>query len=113
MSSGARRLRRREEGDSEEEEEVEVFSRQSDAGVSSRDLSPADMVREYWSDCKDEMVEDMERIYERMSSAADRGVDMARRTALVGVEIVKRRTRDGVDIVKRTAKEGVLIAKTV
>ena len=32
MSSGARRLRRREEGDSEEEEEVEVFSRQSDAG---------------------------------------------------------------------------------
>ena len=23
------------------------------------------MVREYWSDCKDEMVEDMERIYER------------------------------------------------
>ena len=34
-------------------------------GVSSRDLSPADMVREYWSDCKDEMVEDMERIYER------------------------------------------------
>ena len=35
------------------------------AGVSSRDLSPVDMVREYWSDCKDEMVEDMERIYER------------------------------------------------
>ena len=34
-------------------------------GVSSRDLSPADIVREYWSDCKDEMVEDMERIYER------------------------------------------------
>ena len=48
-----------------------------------------------------------------MSSAADRGVDMARRTALDGVEIVKRRTRDGVDIVKRTAKEGVQIAKTV
>ena len=35
------------------------------SGVSSRDLSPVDMVREYWSDCKDEMVEDMERIYER------------------------------------------------
>ena len=34
-------------------------------GVSSRDLSPVDMVREYWSDCKDEMVEDMERIYVR------------------------------------------------
>ena len=35
------------------------------AGVSSRDLSPVDYVREYWSDCKDEMVEDMERIYVR------------------------------------------------
>ena len=34
-------------------------------GVSSRDLSPVELVREYWSDCKDEMVEDMERIYER------------------------------------------------
>ena len=35
-------------------------------GVSSRDLSPVDYVREYWSDCKDEMVEDMERIYVRL-----------------------------------------------
>ena len=35
------------------------------SGVSSRDLSPVDYVREYWSDCKDEMVEDMERIYVR------------------------------------------------
>ena len=33
--------------------------------MSSRDLSPVELVREYWSDCKDEMVEDMERIYER------------------------------------------------
>ena len=59
-----------------------------------------------------------------MSHVADRGVDMAKRTAKEGVDIVKRRTQDGVeivrrttkggvDIVKRTAKEGVEIAKTV
>lgn len=40
------------------------------SGLSSRDLSPVDLVREYWSDCKDEVVEDMERIYVRMSNAA-------------------------------------------
>jgi len=108
--------------DSETDEEI--FSRQSAAGVSSRDLSPVDMVREYWSDCKDEMVEDMERIYVRMSNVADRGVDMVSRTAKEGVDIVKRTTKDGVeivrrttkggvDIVKRTAKEGVEIAKSV
>merc|ERR1719232_1993596 len=68
----------------------EVFSRQSAAGVSSRDLSPVDYVREYWSDCKDEMVEDMERIYVRMSNAADRGVDIVQRKAKEGVEIVRR-----------------------
>jgi len=91
----------------------EVFSRQSAAGVSSRDLSPVDYVREYWSDCKDEMVEDMERIYVRMSNAADRGVDIVQRKAKEGVDIVRRTTKGGVDIVKRTAKEGVEIAKTV
>ena len=70
-----------------------------------------DLVREYWSDCKDEVVEDMERIYERMSNAADRGVDMVQRTAKEGVDIVKRKVEGGVDIVKRTAKGGVEIAK--
>merc|ERR1719361_271408 len=68
---------------------IEVFSSQSAAGLSSRDLSPVDLVREYWSDCKDEVVEDMERIYVRMSNAADRGVDIVQRTAKDGVEIAK------------------------
>ena len=81
------------------------------SGLSSRDLSPVDLVREYWSDCKDEVVEDMERIYVRMSNAADRGVDMVQRTAKEGVDIVKRKVEGGVDIVKRTAKGGVEIAK--
>ena len=81
------------------------------AGLSSRDLSPVELVREYWSDCKDEVVEDMERIYVRMSIAADRGVDMVQRTAKEGVDIVKRKVEGGVDIVKRTAKGGVEIAK--
>lgn len=71
------------------------------------------MVREYWSDCKDEMVEDMERIYERMTNAADKGVDMVQRKAKEGVDAVKRKTKDGVEAVKRTAKEGVERAKTV
>ena len=70
-----------------------------------------DLVREYWSDCKDEVVEDMERIYVRMSNAADRGVDIVQRTAKEGVDIVKRKVEGGVDIVKRTAKGGVEIAK--
>merc|ERR1719376_1131629 len=59
--------------------EEEVFSSQSDAGMSSRDMSPVGLVREYITDCTGEMVEDMERIYAKMSNVADRGAQMVHR----------------------------------
>jgi len=75
-------------GQSASEEEEEVFSSQSDAGMSSRDMSPVGLVREYITDCTGEMVEDMERIYAKMTTVADRGAKMVHRTAKGGVDMV-------------------------
>jgi len=74
------------EGSSESEEEM--FSSQSAAGLSSRDLSPVELVREYITDCTGEMVEDMERIYAKMSNVADRGAQIVHRTAKGGADMV-------------------------
>ena len=47
----------------------------------------------------------------RMSTVADRGVDMVQRKAMEGVDLVRRRTQDGVAIVRRTTNTGVDIVK--
>jgi len=73
------------DGSSESEE---TFSSQSAAGMSSRDMSPVELVREYITDCTGEMVEDMERIYAKMSTVADRGAQIVHRTAKGGVNMV-------------------------
>ena len=56
---------------------------------------------------------DISPFIDRMTHAADKGVDMVQRKAKEGVDAVKRKTKDGVEAVKRTAKEGVEMAKTV
>ena len=56
--------------------------------MSSRDMSPVELVREYITDCTGEMVEDMERIYAKMSTVADRGAQIVHRTAKGGVDMV-------------------------
>lgn len=65
--------------------------------MSSRDMSPVDLVREYLSDCKGEMVEDFERIVARMGSVADgavaAGANIVQRTAAGGAEIVTKSRR--------------------
>jgi len=80
----------RSEGDACESSgsEEEIFSNQSDAGMSSRDMSPVGLVRGYLTDCTGEMVEDMERIYAKMSTVADRGAQIVHRTAKGGVDMV-------------------------
>jgi len=68
--------------------EEDLYSSQSAAGLSSRDLSPVELVRGYITGCTGEMVEDMERIYAKMSNVADRGAQMVHRTARGGVDMV-------------------------
>jgi len=91
----------------------EVFSSQSAAGgLSSRDLSPVDAMREYLVDCKGEMVEDFERIMARMGSVTESaiasGVTIVQKTAEGGKQIVARTAAGGKEIVvksRRVAKE--------
>eukprot|EP00092_Neocalanus_flemingeri_P032943 GFUD01035825.1.p1 GENE.GFUD01035825.1~~GFUD01035825.1.p1 ORF type:complete len:483 (-),score=114.21 GFUD01035825.1:40-1488(-) len=93
------------EGSSESDE---MFSSQSAAGLSSRDMSPVELVRDYITDCTGEMVEDMERIYAKMSTVADRGAQMVHRTARGGADIVAgAATRSG-----EIAKSAGRMAKT-
>jgi len=66
----------------------ELYSSQSAAGISSRDLSPVELMREYITDCTGEIVEDMERIYEKMTNVADKGAKIVHRTARGGVDMV-------------------------
>merc|ERR1712002_852833 len=91
-----------------------VFSSQSDAGVSSRDMSPVGLVREYITDCTGEMVEDMERIYAKMSNVADRGAQIVHRTAKGGVDMVGVAASKSGAVAKsagRMAKDGLLSFK--
>merc|ERR1719431_319372 len=95
-------------------EEEEVFSSQSDAGMSSRDMSPVGLVREYLTDCTGEMVEDMERIYAKMSNVADRGAKIVHRTAKGGVDMVGVAASKSGAVAKsagRMAKDGLLSFK--
>eukprot|EP00092_Neocalanus_flemingeri_P016466 GFUD01017819.1.p1 GENE.GFUD01017819.1~~GFUD01017819.1.p1 ORF type:complete len:462 (-),score=121.18 GFUD01017819.1:826-2211(-) len=93
------------EGSSESDE---MFSSQSAAGLSSRDMSPVELVRDYITDCTGEMVEDMERIYAKMSTVADRGAQMVHRTAKGGADMVAgAATRSG-----EIAKSAGRMAKT-
>jgi len=78
--------------------EGEIFSSASAAeDLSSRDLSPVDMVREYIQDFSGEMVEDFERICARVSTVRDeavaQGARMYQRTAKGGAEIVLKSRR--------------------
>jgi len=129
--SGGRRIRiscmRRDEGDEVlSDSEEECFSSQSAAGgLSSRDLSPVEAVREYLVDCKGEMVEDFERIMANLGSVTDRaiasGVTIVQRTAEGGKHIYERTAAGGKEIVvksRRVAKEvtevpGKVVGKVV
>jgi len=76
-----------------------VFSSQSAAdGLSSRDLSPAELVREYITDCTGEMVEDFDRIIAKMGSVADGAVE-------AGAHIVQRTAAGGAEMSRRVARE--------
>jgi len=102
------------DGQSGSEDEEEVFSSQSDAGLSSRDMSPVGLVREYITDCTGEMVEDMERIYAKMSTVADRGAQIVHRTAKGGVDMVGVAATKSGEVAKsagRLAKDGLLSFK--
>ena len=94
------------DGSSGEEEE---WSSPSAAGLSSRDLSPVQLVREYLTDCTGEMVEDMERIYAKMTDAADRGAAAVRRTAGAGVETAARVADRGAMVVKAASEVGSIL----
>jgi len=104
----------------ESDDSDEVFSRESAAGYSSRDLSPVEQVRMYVNDCATEMVEDFEKIYLKMSEVAEgavarstklmsTGSEMVQRTGKGGVNIVHHgaeMVHHGAEIVKRTARDG-------
>jgi len=99
VGAGSRRIRVRPAGREQEDggqedggdsdSDMEIFSSSSGAegGVSSRDLSPVEIVREYIQEFQGEMVEDFERICLRVSSARDEAVD---RLAQGGADIVQR-----------------------
>ena len=53
------------------EDEEQLFDSESVGGYSSRDLSPVEQVRMYVADCATEMVEDFEKIYQKMSGVAE------------------------------------------
>jgi len=81
-----------------------------------RDLSPVEQVREYFSDCADEMVEDIEKIYQEMS---DRMTSLAqsagqKRTAFVegSKEIVVRTAAAAEKTAKSAAAAAEKTAKT-
>ena len=97
--------RAEDDGSSGEEE----WSSPSAAGLSSRDLSPVQLVREYLTDCTGEMVEDMERIYAKMTDAADRGAAAVRRTAGAGVETAARVADRGAMVVKAASEVGAIL----
>merc|ERR1719283_626080 len=86
------------------ESEGEIFSSASAAeDLSSRDLSPVDMVREYIQDFSGEMVEDFERICARVSNVRDeavaKGASLVHRTAQGGAELCHDVYQGGADIV--------------
>jgi len=131
--SGGRKIRistLRSKGEGGEAEvtdsEEDVYSSPSAAGgLSSRDLSPVEAVREYLVDCKGEMVEDFEKIMSRMGSVTDAaiasGVTIVQKTAEGGKHLVARTAAGGKEIVtksKRVAKEvtevpGKVVGKVV
>jgi len=79
----------------------------------SRDLSPVEQVREYFSDCAEEMVEDFERIYQEMSSKMHHFAETAekKRTAIVeGGKDIYHRTAAAVE---KTAKSAAKVPSTV
>jgi len=103
---GSRKIRVRPTGREQEQEggsrgssdsEGELFSSSSAAegGLSSRDLSPVEMVREYIQDFSGEMVEDFERICERVGNVRDEAVAQ-------GARIVHRTKQGGAEIVQKS-----------
>jgi len=103
---GSRKIRVRQTGREQEQEggsrgssdsEGELFSSSSAAegGLSSRDLSPVEMVREYIQDFSGEMVEDFERICERVGNVRDEAVAQ-------GARIVHRTKQGGAEIVQKS-----------
>lgn len=99
VGAGSRRIRvvkTKEVGDSSDSE-GEIFSSSSAAegGLSSRDFSPVEMVREYIQDFSGEMVEDFERICARVSTVRDEAVAK-------GARIVHRTAQGGADIVQKS-----------
>merc|ERR1719309_1138454 len=91
--------REQEEGGSgaSSDSEGEIFSSSSAAegGLSSRDLSPVEIVREYIQDFSREMVEDFERICERVGNVRDEAVAQ-------GARIVHRTKQGGAEIVQKS-----------
>jgi len=75
--------------------------------LSSRDLSPVEQVREYFCEYKDEMVEDLERIYQEMSSKMVDLADVATKNLSSSAFVQGSRS-----IVHRTAVAAEKSAKT-
>jgi len=102
---GSRKIKVRSLGKEQEEggsgassdSEGEIFSSSSAAegGLSSRDLSPVEIVREYIQDFSGEMVEDFERICERVGNVRDEAVAQ-------GARIVHRTKQGGAEIVQKS-----------
>jgi len=104
VGAGSRKIRVRPSGREQEggsrgssDSEGELFSSSSAAegGLSSRDLSPVEMVREYIQDFSGEMVEDFERICERVGNVRDEAVAQ-------GARIVHRTKQGGAEIVQKS-----------
>jgi len=104
VGAGSRKIRVRPSGREQDggsrgssDSEGELFSSSSAAegGLSSRDLSPVEMVREYIQDFSGEMVEDFERICERVGNVRDEAVAQ-------GARIVHRTKQGGAEIVQKS-----------
>lgn len=88
------------------EEEEELFDSESVGGYSSRDLSPVEQVRMYVADCATEMVEDFEKIYQKMSGVAETAAARSSAMMSTGADMVQRTAKGGAVMVQRTAKGG-------